>query len=234
MPRNPYGLDLEASGSRFNLNAGLVFIVGEHPEAERAGRPSEDIAAEVIRDRVGEWIFERDPGLGQGQPVSSGVGRGAEGWAPVIEWWVQPVVGALAWESVRLAAKGAKRLMEKLRRRPDPRVEVSRGMAGLLAIEDVLERYPGLGQLEMEAIEEPSAIAGIPVQEVSYVGLEPWLVFLVDEAKSKRFVVAVNPDGQIVGRMDLDMNEFEKIYWQSPWNATRPTRKKRGLFWRRS
>lgn len=233
MPRSPVDWDLEGPGSRFTLNAGVVFLVGEYPEAERDHRAPTDVAADVIRDRVGEWIFDKNPGLGRGQAVSSGVGRGAEGWAPVIEWLVQPIVGALAWETVRRGAKGAKQIIDKLRQKPQPRFEVSRGMAGLLSIEDVLERHPDIGPLEMEAVEEPSSIAGLPVQELSYVGLEPWLVLLVDRAKTRRFLVAVNPDGQIAGRMDLNMNEFEKLYWQSPLQSVKPRRRKRFRFWRR-
>jgi hypothetical protein len=48
------------------------------------------------------------------------------------------------------------------------------------------------------------------------VGIEPWLVLLVNGTRTKRFIVAVQPDGTIEGRMDLKMNEFEELYWQAP------------------
>jgi hypothetical protein len=70
------------------------------------------------------------------------------------------------------------------------RVFISRGMAALIAIQDVLDNNPQ-ARLALEAVEEPSSIAGHPSPEWNYVGVEPWIVFLVDPYQERHYVIAV-------------------------------------------
>jgi hypothetical protein len=77
-------------------------------------------------------------------------------------------------------------------------------MALLLAVQYVVETGDEQGGLEVEAIEEPSTLGGRSAIELSYVGVEPWLVSLV----------AVNPDGTVAGFLRLEMSEGERLYWR--------------------
>jgi hypothetical protein len=68
------------------------------------------------------------------------------------------------------------------------------------------------GPLEVEAVEEPSSIAGHPISETSYVGLEPWIVLMRNREAQVRYVVAVTPDGTIAGAFDLPFQPHEDTY----------------------
>jgi len=57
---------------------------------------------------------------------------------------------------------------------------VSRGGAAYLAVAEVAERFGEEGELEIEAVEEPSSIAGHDISELSYTGIEPWVPLLRD------------------------------------------------------
>lgn len=72
---------------------------------------------------------------------------------------------------------------------------VSRGMAALVAVQDVLDNNP-LARLALEAVEEPSLIAGHPSPELNYVGVAPWIVLLADPHQERRYVVAVARTGK--------------------------------------
>jgi hypothetical protein len=48
---------------------------------------------------------------------------------------------------------------------------------------------------------------------MNYVGIEPWLVFLVDPRTKTRYVVAVSSDGQVVGEMTFPFQKLEEYYF---------------------
>lgn len=75
------------------------------------------------------------------------------------------------------------------------RAFVSRGMAALVAVQDVLDNNP-LARLAIEAVQEPSLIAGHPSPELNYVGVAPWIVLLADPHQERRYVVAVARTGK--------------------------------------
>jgi hypothetical protein len=87
-------------------------------------------------------------------------------------------------------------------------------MALLLAVQYVVETGDEQGGLEVEAIEEPSTLGGRSAIELSYVGVEPWLVSLVNPDRTWRYIVAVNPDGTVAGFLRLEMSEGERLYWR--------------------
>jgi hypothetical protein len=65
----------------------------------------------------------------------------------------------------------------------------------------------------LEAVEEPSAITGRRSPEANYVGIEPWIVLLVDVGAQARYVVAVASDGQILASMRLPFQKLEGYYY---------------------
>ncbi len=68
----------------------------------------------------------------------------------------------------------------------------------------------------LEAVEEPSSIAGRESPEMNYVGIEPWIVFLVDVRAQVRYVVAVSSDGQIMGSVRMPFQKLEAYYYPLP------------------
>jgi hypothetical protein len=215
MPVLPEEWDPESKGSRFTTRPALVVIVGEVPEGELPSEPPGAAAARVIEDRLGDWILGDQGDLGTPRVVDGSIGRGADAWAPVLEWVFQPaiagVVGAAAWEATKAASRGARRIIDRLKREGGHRIYVSRGMAALLAVQDVLDSYPD-ARLAIEAVEEPSSIAGHSSMELNYVGIEPWIVLLVDPHEEKRYVVAVASNGKVKASMELEYEEFESFY----------------------
>ena len=68
----------------------------------------------------------------------------------------------------------------------------------------------------MEAVEEPSGIAGRLVSELSYVGVEPWIVLLRNRKQLRRYVVVVESDGNVLGAVETPMGEWEHIFLPAP------------------
>ena len=85
----------------------------------------------------------------------------------------------------------------------------------LLAVDEVVDRH-GPSALSIEAVEEPSAIAGIPTHELNYVGVEPWIVFLIDFESKIRYIIAVRPNGEVRGCLEVPLEDFEDMYSQVP------------------
>jgi hypothetical protein len=107
---------------------------------------------------------------------------------------------------------------------------VSRGGAAYLAVAEVAERFGEKGPLEVEAVEEPSSIAGSEISELSYVGLEPWVVLLLNRKDHKRyFVVIQSRGGDVLGSIETEMDEYEEMFLPPPEESewVRPTRRKR-------
>lgn len=211
----PETLDPEQAGSRFTSRPAVAVLAG------RGGisrfREGDDVgdADSVIAAAVGDEESRETTALGVGSAVNGDYGRGASAWVPVIEWVGMAVIGGLignaAWESVKAAAQELRDLVGGLRG-AQARIVVSRGSAGLLAIADVLERTDEQGILDVESVTEPSVIAGRPITETSYVDYEPWLVSLVDETRTVRYVIAVSPSGEVLDRMRCPIGEYEAMY----------------------
>ena len=182
---------------------------GEHGDGEGA------TAEQVLRDAVGDWVLEEQPGdLGRAEARDGSAGRGAEAWIPVVQWAADVVANNVVDITIGYALA---RILGRLRERKQERkaeggfltVEVSRGVAAGLAAADVAEHFDEPGPLEVEAVEEPSAIAGHEVTELSYTGLEPWIVLLRNMEAEVRYLVVVLPDGRIVGRLRVPFLEHE-------------------------
>jgi hypothetical protein len=130
----------------------------------------------------------------------------------------------MAWKRFVQKAKGS------LKGDDRHRFHVSRGGAAYLAVAEVAERFGEKGLLEVEAVEEPSSIAGSEISELSYVGLEPWVVLLLNRKDHKRyFVVIQSRGGDVLGSIETEMDEYEEMFLPPPEESewVRPTRRKR-------
>jgi hypothetical protein len=218
MPTLPEGAkwDLEAPGSRFALRPalGLSTPEGEWP---RDGA-SDDEWEDTVRRNYGDWLLdEEDPTLGTATLVRAEARRGASFELAVIWWVLEPVVrGVITWAGV----EAVKRAWRRARSGDDengeakPRsVLVNRGTAILLAADAVKETFGEEDELVLEAAEEPSAIAGRPMTEPSYVGLEPWVVLLRSQDARTRYVVVVEAHGDILSCSATPMNESESLFF---------------------
>lgn len=215
MPRFPEELSrptlpADHTRGRFNMRPAVALGTGEggddHPSAE-----------DVLRDAVGEWLFEEDPQLGQVEARDGSMGRGAESWVAVVQWLGEAIADGV----VNLAVAAA--LAETLQRLRDWRsdrhtrdepasLEVSSGAAALVAAVHVSSEFGEVGSLRVEAVEEPSGIAGWEVTELSYVGVEPWIVLLRNDEAEVRYLVVVMPDGRISGSLRIPFLPFESLF----------------------
>jgi hypothetical protein len=199
-------------GNEKMMGAGMGRAVsGERSDAA----PATHIAETSIRDIVGDWILEADADLGQPRVVDGGIGRGAEGWAPVLEWAGAAagagVIGALSWEATKAMARGAARIIGRIRDGMEDKAYVSRGFAALIALDAVLRRNEG-AILAIEAADEPSAYGEVPTPELNYVGIEPWVVLLVDFVAKRRWIVVVRPTAEVSGLLETPLEEYEEMY----------------------
>jgi hypothetical protein len=224
--------DLGEPGSRFTDRPAFGLSLPEDWAERNAA--VEGFPSVALSRYVGDWVLEEQEELGQGEAVDSSVGRGASGWAVALEFGryalggVISVSAGLAW----------KRFLERVgRERQDdgrPGFLVSRGGAAYLAAAEVAERFGEQGDLVVEAVEEPSSIAGHDVSELSYTGIEPWIVLLRRDETLRRYLVVVAPGGEIDGALETPMREYEPGYLLPPPNIVRPPRRRRRWrFWRR-
>lgn len=218
VPDTPRTWNLEQAGSRFTTRAALAVLTrsygaSRYPEGEEAGS-----ADDVIADALG-GPPSGVRGLGEARAVDAFYGRGAAGWVPVVEWTMQAVVGGVignvAWDALKRGARELRELTEPLRERQVDFL-VSRGTAALLAIDHLLRSGHETAILDVEAVEEPSALKGGPPLELNFVGIEPWLVSLVNASRSARYIVAISPSGQIGGVLRLAVGEIERHYLRIP------------------
>ena len=86
----------------------------------------------------------------------------------------------------------------------------------MLAMEHVFETTDETKILQVEFAEEPSLMAGRPVTETSYTGIEPWIVSLVNESRKTRYLLTVSPEGNIEGCAATPMEAFEAMYSPLP------------------
>jgi hypothetical protein len=204
--------DPEKPAGRFNPHVAVVVLVGQ---PDPIAYPSREAA---VAEHVGDWLLQPDDTLGEPRTVDGSTGRGAEGWAPVVEWAINAVAEGVV-DLMIAAAVG--RLLDRLRRarydtageaEDSPRFFISRGTAAAVAADHVASAFHDEGPLEVEAVEEPSSIAGLPVSEVSYAGDQPWVVLLRNAAAERRYYVVVAPDGEIMGSLDTPILEPEGYF----------------------
>lgn len=239
MPRIPEWVadmdwDLDAPYSRFTLSPAIALGV---PEAEWDDSQQESGPRDALGRHFGDWIYEEQEGLGLGNPESGSIGRGASGSAAVLIFiglhaagGVISVSAGMAWKRFIQRAKGS--LGEDDRHL----FHVSRCGAAYLAVAEVAERFGEEDPVEVEAVEEPSSIAGREVSELSYVGLEPWVVLLRNRAKRKRYVVVIDSrGGEVLGALETPMDEFEEMFLPAPGDsewAQPPRRRRWWHFWK--
>jgi len=217
--RFPDGWDPESPGSRFTGRVAIA-VLSRLQGANRldVGEDSGD-AADVINEALGADASESDDALGNPVAVDGADGRGASVWAPVAEWTLnalgQGVIGTAAWLAL---VKGAARLRSIVGslRDGEVRFNVSRGAAALLAIDHVRDAMGDSDELAVEAVDEPSGLRGDQPSELNYVGIEPWIVVLVDRDATRRYIVVVSPTGSILGAMRLSVGDIERYYWPFP------------------
>lgn len=217
MPQYPdeilsFGLDPNSfAGGRFTTDAAIAIGTREYGEGDDA------LAENVIYDSVGAWLLEEGPALGRSEAVGGSAGRGAAGWVAVAHWLADVIANNVVDIAAGAAlAKILGRLREWRKQRESEGkhggIEISRGTAALIAAADVAEEFGEQGPLEVEAVEEPSSVAGRPVSELSYVGVEPWIVLLRNVEHEVRYLVVVNPDGVIAGRLRCPFLAFEAMF----------------------
>jgi hypothetical protein len=209
--------DPENSGGRFNRRLAVAVLVPEYDWESYGSGP--EATGRAVEARAGAWLLEEEPHLGKPRAVDGSVGRGAEGWIPVVEW-AADAVGQGIVDLTLMATAAA--ILKRLRRRGkdasgDEAAKpvgfyISRGMAAAVAADDVANSFGDLGPLEVEAVEEPSGIMGVPVSETSYVGTEPWVVLLRNAEAERRYYVVVAPDGEIMGRIETPLLEWETMF----------------------
>jgi hypothetical protein len=85
-------------------------------------------------------------------------------------------------------------------------------MAAALAADHIATKFSDTGPLEIEAVEEPSSIAGVPASELSYVGIEPWIALLRNAEREIRYIVVIQSDGSVIGDLSFPMLQWDKLY----------------------
>jgi hypothetical protein len=218
------GFDPETPAGRFNPRPAVAISTGEYGEGDDA------LAEEVVRGSVGDWLLEDEPSLGRAEARSGSAGRGAEGWTAVVQWLGEAIANNVVDIAVGYALA---KTLGRLRRRKDEReaegqhlgIEVSRGAAAVLAAASVAEEFGERGPLEVEAVEEPSSIAGHEITELSYVGLEPWIVLLRNTKAEVRYVTVVLPDGAIGGNLRVPFLPFEAMFLRPSRFQDQPRRR---------
>jgi hypothetical protein len=207
-------VDVEKPGSRFTPSVALAILT--RPGGERRYSEGSDTGdARAVVDEVLDGVSPDElSALGDHSVVDGSYGRGASGWVPVLEFAAQAiitgVIGNAAWDAIKVAARQLTDLLARFRRE-DVAVLVSRGSAALVAIQHLVADGK-TGVLDIEAVEEPPAVAGRAPSELSYVGAEPWLVSLVNESRTVRYVVAISPAGEVIDTMTVPMTQQEAMY----------------------
>lgn len=83
-------------------------------------------------------------------------------------------------------------------------------------MEYVFEETDERQVLHVEAVQEPSVLGGRPPSELSYTGLEPWIVSLVNGSRKTRYVLVVSPEGDIEGCITAPAGEFDYMFGLLP------------------
>jgi hypothetical protein len=205
--------DLEAPGSRFTTHPAFAVRVG-HEWMDRSEREAGVARRAIVAELGDSWIAD-DPDIGEATVLDGVQGRGAAAWIPIVEWiGLHAAGGVVGFGAGQAAREGIKRIWTKIKdaRSCGHRVMISRGCAAFLAMEHVFETTDGEEVLQVEFAHEPSSLAGRPVTETSYVGIEPWIISLLDEPRKTRYVLAVSPEGDIEGCIATPVGVLEAAY----------------------
>lgn len=216
-PSSDSELDLEAAGSRFTMRPAFAIRVGR--EWMDRSEHEAGVARHAIADELGEGWLSADPDIGAPRVLDGVQGRGAAAWIPVLEWLGDKAGGELVgFAAGQAVLAGVRRVRDKMKeaRSGGHRVMVSRGLAAVLAMEHVLETTDETGVLQVEFAQEPSSLAGRPLSETSYTGIEPWVISLVNASRRTRYLLVVSPDGNIEGCVATLVGEFEAVYSPLP------------------
>ena len=208
----------DSSGSGFFSQPGFAVLCGEGGSDPSGYDGDSGDAMARVASALGDEL-RNDNQLGRPFVRDASYGRGAAGWTAVVEWTLeaaaQGVVGLIATAPIVAAARRYVALKRHMAQR-GATVLINRAGAALVAAEDVARDAPSDSKLWLESAEEMSAAAGRPLTELSYVGADPWLVFVVDLDRNLRYVRIVSPSGDIVGRTTTSPNELERLYLPAP------------------
>jgi hypothetical protein len=191
-------LDLEAPGSRFTMRPAFAIQVG-HEWMDRSEQEA-GVAGRALAAEFGERWTADDPDIGETRVLDGIQGRGAAAWIPVLEWLgLHAAGGVIALGASQALRESVRRISGKIKeaRSSEHRVMVSRGLAALLAMEHVFKTTRETEVLQVEFAHEPSSLAGRPLTETSYTGIEPWIVSLVTGSRKTRYLAVVSPEGEI-------------------------------------
>jgi len=239
---NEFDWDLNAPGSRFSPRPAIAFGIPEEAWA-RDIRPGQYEAAatsaaeEAFRREIGDWALDDEQEeIGRPQALSGSTGRGAAGLAAVLEFVAIKAAGGVIATAAGMAFKTFLARVKRERRHDNERaigLNVSRGGAAYLAIAEVAEHHEPSEWFEVEAVEEPSSIAGANASELSYVGLEPWIVLLRNPERTYRYIVVVASNGEVEGVSKSAISEWERLLFlpppeESTWaRASQPVRRRK-------
>ena len=197
-----------------------IAVQVDHKWADRFEMGEKGMAPAAVEAEFGrDWPDVGDD-LGKATVFDGSYGRGAAGWIPVLEWTFDMATKGLAWTVVLELGKRFRDAIAAARQGSgssagsDFRVFVSRGLAVILASAHVYEQTEEKEELQLEVVQEPTILSGNEPSEISYTGLEPWIVVLVNKSLSKRYVLAVGPAGEIHGEFSIPFGEFEAMFYR--------------------
>jgi hypothetical protein len=143
------------------------------------------------------------------------VGRGASAWTPIVQWvftvGIPAILTSAAWEAMKAAGSAAARMVARLRER-DAEFLCLAAMPACWPSSICSPRTWRTASWTSEAIQEPSSLSGGRLTEVNYVGADPWIVLLLNEDRTRRYVVAVAADGSILGSFGWGVTPIERAY----------------------
>jgi hypothetical protein len=126
------------------------------------------------------------------------------------------IIGRAAWVPISALFAGYEQSGTSVRRARDSCSTSRAARAAALAADDIAQNFGDEGPFEIQAVEEPSGIAGAPPTAISYVGYEPWVVFRRNFERGRRYVVVVEPDGTVSGRIESPLSEYESLSRPEP------------------
>lgn len=177
------------------------------------------VAETAIKAEFGNWPgADRD--LGKPTVIDGSHGRGTSGWIPVLEWTFDLASKGLAWTVIRKVAGEIRAAIETARAKSgyradhSHRVLVSRGLAVILACAHIYEETEEREQLRLEVAQEPTILSGNRPTEISYTGIEPWIVLLVNDSLTKRYMLTVSPHGEVLGYLCTAMDKWETMFYR--------------------
>jgi len=200
-------------GSRFSKRPGIAVQTGERGEDPSGFDGDTGDARARIVSALGGEPGPLD-GLGKPSIGNASYGRGAAGWIAVVEWGsgalASGVVGNAAYDSLKSAARAFARVVRTTRER-DARVLVNGTGAALIAAADLVEVVPD-SDFYVEATQEFAAVAGHSPTEPNPVGVEPWLVVIVDLTCERRWIYVITVTGEIATKTSVAISELELLY----------------------